>query len=94
MSLTLFKHPLPSFCHKRLATRMWAGEEAFSMADCAGAPELFYASTLQAFPAECGHLAMYFERLMARASVARVLEEAKPYMAMYPFSDQIPARFR
>lgn len=83
-----------SMTDARLATRMWAGGDAFSMADCAAAPALFYASTLQAFPAECAHLATYFERLMARPSVARVLEEAKPYLAMYPFVDQVPARFK
>lgn len=79
---------------ERLATRIWVGGDVFSMADCAAAPALFYASTLQAFPAECAHLATYFERLMARPSVARVLEEAKPYLSMYPFVEQVPARFR
>lgn len=78
---------------ERLATREWAGGEAFSMADCAAAPALFYASTLVPFPAPAVHLAAYFERLMARASVKRVLEEAKPYFSMYPFAENIPARF-
>lgn len=78
----------------RLATRMWVAGDAFSMADCAAAPALFYASTLHSFPPECAHLATYFERLLARPSVARVLQEAKPYLEMYPFVDQVPARFR
>jgi glutathione S-transferase len=64
------------------------------MADCAAAPALFYASTLVAFPEQCEHLRAYFDNLTARASVARVLEEAKPYFAMYPFAQDIPAKFR
>lgn len=78
----------------RLAARTWAAGEGFSMADCAAAPALFYASTLQQFPAECAHLAAYFERLVARPSVKRVIDEAKPYFDLYPFADSIPARFR
>lgn len=80
--------------NEHLATRTWAAGETFSMADCAAAPALFYASTLVAFPEQCVHLRSYFDNLMARSSVARVLEEAKPYFSMYPFADAIPARFR
>lgn len=78
----------------RMAGRTWAAGEAFSMADCAAAPALFYASTLVPFAPECTQLAAYFERLMARPSVRRVLDEAKPYFHMYPFAGAIPTRFR
>jgi glutathione S-transferase len=77
-----------------LASKAWVLGHQFSMADCAAAPALFYASTLQPFPADCSHLRDYFERLVTRASVRRVLDEAKPYFSLYPFADQIPARFR
>ena len=79
---------------ERMAPREWIAGDAFSMADCAAAPALFYAATLESFPAETRHLTAYFERLMARPSVRRVLEEAKPYFSMYPFEEAIPARFR
>ena len=79
---------------ERVATRTWAGGDAFSMADCAGAPALFYAATLVPFPEDCLHLPAYFERLMARPSVARVITEARPSFGMYPFADAIPASFR
>jgi glutathione S-transferase len=79
---------------ERMAARQWVAGDAFSMADCAAAPALFYAETLLDFPEECKHLAAYYERLMARPSVARVMQEAKPYFSMYPFADDIPARFR
>ncbi|MEQ1515265.1 MAG: glutathione S-transferase family protein [Usitatibacteraceae bacterium] len=72
----------------------WVASADFSMADCAAAPALFYASTIQSFPTNCTHLSAYFERLMERESVRRVLDEAKPYFSMYPFSSRIPARFR
>ena len=72
----------------------WIAGPDFSMADCAAAPALFYAGTVQPFPEECRHLVAYFARLVDRPSVRRVLEEAKPYFELYPFSSAIPARFR
>ncbi|MBC7686123.1 MAG: glutathione S-transferase family protein [Bdellovibrionales bacterium] len=76
---------------QRIAARRWVAGDTFSMADCAAAPALFYASTVHPFPAELSHLRDYFERLMARPSVARVMEEARPYLStMYPFADQEP----
>jgi glutathione S-transferase len=79
---------------ERMATRTWAGGDAFSMADCAAAPALFYAATVVPFPGECGHLAAYVERLMARPSVVRVLDQARPYFSMYPFAENIPELLR
>jgi glutathione S-transferase len=79
--------------NRHIASRVWMSGQHFSMADCAAAPALFYASTLQPFPQESSHLRNYFERLVARPSFRRVLEEAKPFLSFYPFADQIPARF-
>lgn len=78
---------------KRMATRSWMSGEAFSLADCAAAPALFYAHTLLPFPEEYHHLLSYFERLIARPSVRQVLEESKPYLRMYPFYSDVPERF-
>jgi glutathione S-transferase len=80
--------------NRHMASRTWVSSQDFSMADCAAAPALFYASTLQPFPNELKHLSAYFDRLTKRPSFARVLEEAKPYFSMYPFADAIPQRFR
>jgi glutathione S-transferase len=74
--------------------REWISRTGFSLADVSAAPSLFYAHTLVAFPTSTPRLAAYFERLVARASVARVLDEARPYFKHYPFADDIPARFR
>jgi len=78
---------------QQMAARPWAAGQTFSMADCAAAPALFYAHTLEAFPEPHVHLRAYFERLMVRPSVQRVLAQAKPYFSMYPFHSAIPARF-
>ncbi len=67
---------------------------AFGLADCAAAPALFYAHTLVPFPSAGGALARYFERLVARPSVRRTLDEARPYFQFYPFAEAIPERFR
>ncbi|RZI96025.1 MAG: glutathione S-transferase family protein [Rubrivivax sp.] len=77
----------------KLAAREWLAGPDFSLADCAAAPALFYASTLVSIPAEAQRLSAYFERLMQRPSVARTLEEAKPFFQFYPYRDAIPARF-
>jgi glutathione S-transferase len=79
---------------RQIASRMWVSGQDFSMADCAAAPALFYASTVQSFPDELKHLNAYFDRLLRRPSFARVLAEAKPYFSMYPFADAIPPQFR
>lgn len=76
-----------------LSSRAWISPRGFSMADCAAAPALFFASTLEPLPGELDHLGAYFNRLMDRPSVKRVLEEARPYFAMYPFAEAIPRRF-
>lgn len=73
--------------------REWAAGNNFSIAECAAAPSLFYASTLVPFGDDQKHLDAYFERLVARASVKRVLDEAKPWFQYYPFQSAIPNRF-
>jgi glutathione S-transferase len=79
---------------KQIADRTWIASRGFSMADCAAAPALFYTGTVQPFPEGLSHLRAYFDRLMERPSVQRVIEEAKPYFALYPFAEVIPKRFR
>ena len=77
----------------RLGGRTWAAGETFSMADCAAAPSLFYATTIQPLEPEQGRLAAYLERLMARPSVQRAIREARPFFHWYPLHDRLPARF-
>lgn len=65
------------------ADATWAMGEAFTLADCAALPALFYARMVEPFGSH-GRLSAYFERLKARSSVARVLGEAEPYFHMVP----------
>lgn len=67
-----------------LRTGPWAIGDAFSMADCAAAPALFYANKVVPFGDAHRHLTEYFGRLGERASFARVLNEAEPYLSMFP----------
>jgi glutathione S-transferase len=69
---------------KEIANRIWAMGDAFSIADCAASPALFYANKVVPFGAAHGNVAAYFERLTARPSFARVLREAEPFFAMFP----------
>jgi glutathione S-transferase len=69
---------------QEMATKTWAMGDAFSMADCAAAPALFYANLVVPFGDSHKNVAAYFDRLMKRPSFARVVEEAKPYFAMFP----------
>jgi glutathione S-transferase len=71
---------------KEMATKTWAMGEAFSLADCAAAPALFYGNKVVPFGGEHQNLTAYFERLKARPSFARVLQEAEPYFKMFPQS--------
>lgn len=73
---------------EQMMGRGWAAGEAFSMADCAAFPALFYAEKVQPFRAGHKNLSAYFDRLSARPSVARVVAEAGPYMHFFPEEDR------
>jgi glutathione S-transferase len=68
----------------RFPPATWAWGEDFGIADCSAAPALYYADKLEPIGTEHPAIAAYFERLKARPSVARVLEEAEPYFHMFP----------
>lgn len=67
-----------------MASRTWAVGDTFTMADCAAAPALFYANRVMPFGNTHRNATRYFDQLMARPSFARVVEEAKPYFALFP----------
>ncbi len=68
----------------RMADREWAVGEAFTLADCAAAPALFYADWVQPIPQRLSNLTAYRRRLLARPSFARAIDEARPYRAFFP----------
>jgi glutathione S-transferase len=61
-----------------MQAKTWAMGDEFTLADCAAAPALFYANNLSA----------YLDRLMGRASFARVLREAEPYFGLFPMDEK------
>lgn len=61
----------------------WIAGADFSLADCGAGPALFYANAVTPF-AGFGHLAAYFERLLARPSFASAVEDARPYRRFFP----------
>ena len=67
----------------RMAEREWAAG-GFSLADCAAAPALFYADWVHPIPEAHPHLKAYRARLLARLSVARAVDEARPYRHFFP----------
>ncbi|MGP0091823.1 MAG: glutathione S-transferase family protein [Xanthobacteraceae bacterium] len=69
---------------QEMATKTWAMGDAFSMADCAAAPALFYANMVMPFGATHKNVAGYFRRLMERPSFARAVKEAQPHLALVP----------
>lgn len=82
-----------AYADARLAGRAWGTGQDFTLADCAAAPALFYATIIEPFAPAHATLAAYLERLLARPSFARVLAEAKPYFQYFPFKSQMPGRF-
>ena len=62
----------------------WAIGEQFTLADCAAAPSLFYADWVQAIGPERPKLAAYRARLLAHSSVARAVDEGRPYRNFFP----------
>lgn len=67
-----------------LANREWAAGAAFTLADCAAAPSLFYADWIYRIPDHYPALRAYRSRLLARPSVARAVDEARPFRPLFP----------
>lgn len=62
----------------------WAVGEGFTLADCAAAPALFYADWVHPISEEFKALKTYRQRLLARPSFARAVDEARPYRSLFP----------
>lgn len=69
---------------KAIAGREWAAGSAFSLADCAAAPALFYADWTHPIGDRFPNVVAYRQRLLARPSFARAVDEARPYRPYFP----------
>ncbi len=67
-----------------MASRDWAAAGSFGLADCAAAPAIFYADWAHPIPDNLPHARAYRARLLARPSVARCVEDARPYRHYFP----------
>jgi glutathione S-transferase len=68
----------------RMQDREWAAGDAFSLADCAAAPSLFYADWSHAIDPSLHRVVRYRQRLLARPSFARAVDEARKYRPLFP----------
>lgn len=69
---------------RRIGGRTWGTGDRFTIADCAAAPALFYADWVEPIPDALPALRAYRQRLLDRPSVARVVDEARPYRGFFP----------
>jgi glutathione S-transferase len=67
-----------------LAGRRWAAGDAFTLADAAAAPALFYADWVQPIGEDRVTLRAYRARLLARSSFARCVDDARPFRPFFP----------
>ena len=67
-----------------LSGKTWALGEAFTLADCAAAPSLFYADWTHRISDSYPLLQAYRARLLARPSFARAVDEARPFRHLFP----------
>ena len=78
---------------QHLQGRTWVAAEAFSLADCAAAPALFYAVTYVPLAPQHTCLAAYFDRLMDHPPVARTIDQARPWFKFFPGRSGLSRRY-
>jgi glutathione S-transferase len=69
---------------QHVTQQAWAVGSDFTLADCAAAPALFYADWAHPIGDRFPNVRAYRNRLMARPSVARTVDEARPYRKFFP----------
>jgi len=67
-----------------MAGRVWASGDDFTLADCAAAPALFYADWVHPIGEHFPNTRAYRARLLARPSMARAVEEGRPFRSFFP----------
>jgi glutathione S-transferase len=67
-----------------MSGRTWAASDAFTLADCAAAPALFYADWAHPIGDGFANVRAYRRRLLARPSFARAVDEARPFRPLFP----------
>jgi glutathione S-transferase len=78
---------------QRMASREWVAADSFTLADCAALPALFYSGAAQPFARSHPNVSRYFERLLTRPSIQRVIDGARPYFRLFPMREALDPRF-
>ena len=73
-----------AWLERRIENREWVAGDSFSLADCSAAPALFYADWAHPIGDAFPNVRAYRDRLNARPSVARTIDEARPYRHFFP----------
>jgi glutathione S-transferase len=79
-----------AWLNRWMAGRVWAANNVFGIADCAAAPALFYAHWGYPIPDSYAALLGYRALLLARPSIARVVDEARPWREIFPLKGHTP----
>jgi glutathione S-transferase len=77
-------HTAYDWLEANLGEGPWAAGDAFTLADCAAAPSLFYADWLEEIGPDRPRLAGYRARLLQHPIVARAVDEGRPYRKFFP----------
>jgi glutathione S-transferase len=77
-------HVAYDWLEANLSEGPWAAGDDFTLADCAGAPALFYADWVEEIGPSRPKLAAYRARLLAHPIVARAVDEGRPYRHYFP----------
>lgn len=73
-----------AWLEEKLKGRVWAAGPDFTLADCAAAPSLFYADWVQEIGDRYPTLRAYRQKLLARPSFARAVDEGRPFRHLFP----------
>ena len=76
-----------AWLNRWMSGREWTASTTFGIADCSAAPALFYAHWGYPIPEVHSALRGYRARLLAHPSVARVVDEARPWRQYFPLKD-------
>jgi len=79
-----------AWLNRWMTGREWAANDVFGLADCSAGPALFYAHWGYPIPESHTALREYRARLLARPSIARVIDEARPWREYFPLKGHSP----
>ena len=77
-------HIAYDWLEQHLGEGPWAIGEAFTLADCAAAPSLFYADWVEEIGDARPRLKAYRQRLLAHPAVSRCVEDARYFRPYFP----------